>query len=105
MSRIKGNSAEREMFLGTKQENNQDMINKGRFRAASGEFNGRKKHPERWPVGESIHCSKLTTTDVIEIRAKYSTEKTSYVKLANQYGVGKTTIERIVKGRKWKHVK
>lgn len=40
------------------------------------------------------------------MRAEYVDGGTSsFVKLGKKYGVGRTTVENIVKGRKWKHVR
>lgn len=93
------------LFLGSRTDNNKDMSDKGRRRSASGDANGRRKHPDNWPKGEAITGSKLSEEEVRRVRAEYVDGSTSFVKLGKKYGVGRTTVENIVKGRKWKHVR
>lgn len=93
------------LWLGTKRDNNLDMRLKGRGNAARGAKSGRKLHPELWPVGENVPSAKLTTSQVIEIRTRYSLGGETYKGLAFEFGVKKTTVENIVKRRKWKHLK
>lgn len=74
------------LFLGTRNDNMQDMINKNRA-----------KHPK----GEDNH-SILKEFEVIEIRNKsieFSTEE-----LSNQYKVSKQTIRDIINYKRWKHI-
>ena len=91
------------LFLGTRAENNADMMAKGR-QVMRGWAIGRERHPERWPRGEAVAGSKLTEANVKQIRALYAAGGTSYVKLAKQFGVGRTAIECVVKRWKWAHV-
>lgn len=76
------------LFLGTPEENTQDMAGKGRMRHASGEDSG---------------AAKLTWEKVAEIRAIY-TPGSGLKKLAKRYGVTKSTVIEIVKGRTWRKV-
>lgn len=71
------------LFLGTKSENTIDMIKKGRANR---------------PSGERHHASKLTSQDVIAIRAS----SLGCGKLSRQYGVGKSAIRDIINGKTWK---
>lgn len=73
------------LFLGTVSDNNRDRGNKGR---------GKDQY------GEKHCCSKLTSAQVIEIRAKYS-EGTTQVNLAKEFGVGQAAISKIICGRTW----
>ena len=71
------------LFLGTAQDNIDDMITKGRD-GFSGQRNGR---------------ALLTQNDIIAIRSilpKYSQEY-----IANMYGVSRSTIAAIKSGRNW----
>ena len=78
------------LFLGTATDNQQDAIRKGRARHASGESNGQ---------------AKLTLNDVQEIRATRAHRYHSSVSdLAYQYGVHRTTIYKIMKGKTWSAV-
>jgi hypothetical protein len=74
------------LFLGTREENQQDMYRKGRGRKASGERHGR---------------AKLTAADVIRMRELHATG-ISYRDIAQQFGVGKSTAADAVRGAHWK---
>ena len=76
------------LFLGTQQENIQDMIEKGRQRGAKGE---RNRH------------AKLTKEQVDSIREEYVRGSTSkgQVALAKKYGVSQPAIGYIVRGINW----
>jgi hypothetical protein len=71
------------LFLGTKQDNSDDMKQKGR----------QKK-------GSLLPQSKLTETDVMNIRQSPLTQK----ELGNMYGVSQATISFAKNGKRWKHV-
>lgn len=73
------------LFLGTHQENMEDMAAKGRHGKA---------------IGEQQGSSKLTTANVIMIR----TSPLPSTKLAVILGVSATRIQQIRKGKGWKHV-
>jgi len=73
------------LFLGTQQNNIQDMVQKGR---------------NRHPRGEESGAAKLTEKQVKEIRKSYG----SPTYLANKYKVSVTHIHRIRSRKVWKHV-
>lgn len=73
------------LFLGTYQDNSDDMIRKGRDVHAKGENHG---------------CAKLNQSQAVEIRNKSGT--IPYKQLAKEYNVSESTIERIANGRRWK---
>ena len=50
--------------------------------------------------GTRVYNAKLTETAVIEIRRKGG----STLRLAREYGVGRSTIDRVLKGESWGHV-
>jgi hypothetical protein len=82
------------LFLGTFQDNVDDMMCKGRKIARRGEANGQ---------------SKLTEDDIRRIRRLYAFRgqgegKVSGVQLAAEYGIESATVYGIVKRRAWKHV-
>ena len=80
------------LFLGTQDDNVQDMIMKGRDRKVHGE--------EQW-------CAKLTETQVIEIRRLWATGRYSQSGkngLARMFGVSATTIRRVVTEIRWRHL-
>ena len=73
------------LWLGTKADNNADMLNKGRRADVKGEANP---------------AHKLTVSDVINIRILDMPQRA----LAHLYGVSQTTICEIKTGRKWPHL-
>ena len=77
------------LFLGTAQDNVQDMMVKGRHRP------GGKPMP-----GCKNGNSKLSELQALEIRE--STERNS--QLAARYGVSMTTVQRIKAAKIWQHV-
>jgi hypothetical protein len=70
---------------GTRQENTQDMVNKGRHLHGT-------DHP----------LSKLTEANVVSIRHEYC--HLSSRKIADIFGVSKTVILKILSNRVWKHL-
>jgi len=73
---------------GTRADNTNDMIIKGRWNGGVGSKNG---------------LSKLTESDVIEIRHKRELGYT-IISLADEYGVTHTSISRICLKHTWKHI-
>lgn len=75
------------LFLGTYKDNTQDMIAKGRNIAP--------------PIGkgEANSNAKLTDSQVAEIRNKYVPFKVTARMLAEEYGVTREQIDRIVNNR------
>jgi len=80
------------LFLGTPADNNHDMQQKGRC--------DRVKRPK----GERHWMAKLTNEQVLEIRAKYESDKPYLRQLGVQYGVSLQTIHRIVRRKNWDHI-
>ena len=76
------------LFLGTNQDNMDDMYRKGRGHKAKGEDTGR---------------AKLTDENVRQIRAMLDSGIGSR-KIAPMYGVTWGLIQHIKKGRTWRHV-
>lgn len=76
------------LWLGTAQENNDDMVAKGRQNHVGWAANG-EKNPN----------SKLTQEDVDWIRANYKWGKGP--EFAEKFGVGAFMINRIVRGEAW----
>ena len=85
----------------TRKRMSESQIGKGLGVKASEET--RKKMCESSKKGESNHASKLTSSDVLEIR-RLSSEGMGQNKIAKLFGVAKFTIHSIVKGITWKHV-
>lgn len=77
------------LFLGTNRENQLDAVAKGR------RINTLK-------YGEDNPHAKLTRQQVQKIRRLYKSRVMSYQKLATLFGVGKTTIRKIIIGKTWR---
>jgi len=56
------------------------------------------------PFGEERYNSKLTRSQVIEIRRRYSTGNWTQNDLGNEYGVDGALVGRIIRGENWPHV-
>lgn len=88
------------LFLGTKKDNNDDKMSKGRNRFVS-------------RSGEDHPSSKLTVALVKEIRERYEKGRRGWSRkggithesLASEYGVGKTIIGAVIKGDRWTSIK
>jgi hypothetical protein len=82
------------LFLGTNQDNVNDMISKRR----------NSKPPRNPHVIGSVHPgSKLNEMQVVEIRALYAQGKTQK-ELADVYGVARQSISKIINRVRFKHV-
>lgn len=55
-------------------------------------------------LGEQVNTSKLTESQVLEIRLRYKTGAISYRDLASEYGVKHNAIGRILREETWKHL-
>ena len=77
------------LFLGTNQDNTDDMIQKGREANREGE-----KNPK----------SKLTEEIVLWVRSEYDTGKYTMKQLAEKCNVIQSTIGKIINRKSWKHL-
>lgn len=77
------------LFLGTALDNNRDRHEKGRSVIR---------------VGMDLGIAKLTDAQVIEIRARYAHGGQTHRALADEFGVTRTTIGRIVSRAAWRHL-
>lgn len=62
---------------------------------------------DEWRVfsrGDRISTCKLSEQDVIEIRRRYAAGGCSLRALAQEYGVGETTVASLTSGRSWRHL-
>ena len=91
------------LFLGTRRENVQDMIEKGRGRWANGENSSARLHPESRPRGERFPQAKLTAEVVRVIRAEHDAG-TTQTALAARFAVSTHTVSEIVRRKAWRHV-
>lgn len=89
------------LFLGTKADNAEDMVAKGR--ALTGDRNPSRTAPERLSRGSRNGAARLTEADVAEIRQRVLGGE-SRGSLARAFGVARMTISRAVSGESWRHV-
>jgi len=75
------------LFVGTQQDNMQDMLKKGR---------------QFYPKGENAGMSKLTKNQINKIRELYKTGKYFQKDLANKYGISQTNVSCIILNKSWK---
>ena len=90
------------LFLGTRQDNIDDMMKKGRDRKVSGD-EWASVHDSQSVRGESNGRARLTADDVILIRSKVAAGQT-VASLARELTMSEGALRGIVKRRKWKHV-
>ena len=76
------------LFLGTPLENSKDMVSKGR---------------QAYPKGEGHVISKLTDSQVLEIRRLHA-EGHGFSELGRKFSVSHVTIIYIAKRKIWKHL-
>jgi hypothetical protein len=76
------------IYFGSHTDNIADMVNRGRGLS-----------------GERSPATSLTEKDVTQIRIMYFNGNTTSRKLAKQFGVGKSTILRIIHHKTWKYFK
>lgn len=89
------------LFLGTRQDNIDDMVSKGR--EARGEQHGSRTKPDRMPRGERIGTAKLTDAAVRQIRALASQGVTP-AEIGRKFGMNRKHIQRVVSRKLWKHL-
>lgn len=75
------------LHLGTKGDNTREATARNRF-----------------PVGEDRKHTKLTSSEVIEIRRLRKNGERSRKKLAQMFGISIAGIQGIIEGRTWKHL-
>lgn len=90
------------LFLGSRKDNARDMVRKGR---GARQIDATQSHFRSGsaPDGERGSGAKLTEAQALEIISK----RRGGVKtkaLAQQYGVDRTTIQRLMRGQNWKRL-
>lgn len=99
------------LVLGTHADNMRDMATKNRHGSRtkpgswpSGERHFFRQHPEFRRRGESLAHSKLTSAQVIKIRAIYAAGSISMKALGARFGVSASSICMIVNRDIWQHI-
>lgn len=77
------------IFDGTRQDNMQDMVSKGRNKTDRGENHGR---------------AVLTDSKVIQMRANYKAGGISLAALAKKFGCSFGTAQRVISRTNWRHL-
>lgn len=88
------------LFLGTSEDNIQDMVKKGRH-VSGGTHCG---SDGEWKRGEIHHAAKLTEDNVREMRRLHIEGGWSFSQLGKRFGVNTSAAYKIVKRKLWKHV-
>ena len=90
------------LFLGTKKDNTQDAVRKGRF--PTGDKHYSKKHPEWVRRGEDHREAKLTEEKVREAKRlrRENPKLWTYKHLATKYGVTYLPMYKAVNGQTWR---
>lgn len=89
------------LFLGTRADNNADMVAKGRHRSVTGRFTG-TRGTQRLCGTQNPHA-RLTDDGVREIRALRA-QGARIREIAARYGVAEITVHKILSGERWRHV-
>ena len=76
------------LFIGTRQDNANDAYTKGRNKGA---------------IGDANFNTKLTSDQVRDIRAAIVNGAT-HKQMADRFGVSRTSISAIIRGKTWRHV-
>lgn len=91
------------LSVGTKYDNSQDMVRKGR--SPRDDRHSTKRHPETVPKGQRHHWHKLSDADVVDIRRRYDAgEKISAIHQTSYLHVSPPTVERIAHRTTWRHL-
>jgi hypothetical protein len=94
-------NAESHLFLGTNQNNADDMVEKNR--QSQGAKHSAAILPNR-PRGEENAMHKTTNEDVVEMRRLYAETKIPIPEIAAQFRLSEHTAEKAIRGETWKHL-
>ena len=88
----------------TKFEINHKALNSSNNRLDNLEYTTRQENVDHAKVKTQLGCTRILTEEkVLEIHELY-TKRIPQSKIAQQYGVSRSTISDIVHGRLWKHI-
>jgi len=91
------------LFLGTIQDNHDDMWRKDRGMPASGDKHWSRKHPESVARGNHHGRRKLNADDVVLIR-KERVAGLTLREMEAKWGIRQSTLSRICNGLLWAHL-
>lgn len=90
------------LFVGTKKDNTQDMVRKGRTNSRQMAEIMRRRIANGWR-GEGVPTSKLTDAQVLEIRERVARDEPRR-EVAATFGVTLSLVSQIVNGKVWTHL-
>lgn len=99
----------RHLYAGTHADNMRDMFESGRdnntVKCRGEEWH--RAHDSTVAMGSKSGMSKLTEDVILEIRRTFVRRSKEFGTgaLGRKYGVNRSTIDKILRGRSWKHVK
>lgn len=90
------------LFEGTPYDNMHDCIKKGRIHhpGSWGDRNGSRTHPESRPKGMDHYATKLSDSDLDDIKNLYYEKSKNKSEISRVYGVTSTYVRKILAGRK-----
>jgi len=88
------------LFLGTFQDNVDDMVRKGRHMHGDGHY--LRQHPR---CGQAHNRASLTDAEALEIKSIYPAGGHTQKALGQRYGVSEACIQKIVSGKNYSHLK
>lgn len=105
------------LYLGTAMDNARDTWTVGRGprgdehharqdpgSVARGDAHWTRRRPDLRPYGERSGVARLTASQVLEIRRRYTGKRGELTALAREYGVHIFTITCVVRRRTWQHL-
>ena len=94
------------LFVGTVQDNSDDMILKGRSSRCgnSGLQNGSYTRPDKRPRGERSGVHKVSNEQVRAIRTMWATSELSQTSIGALFGLTGSNVSCIVRRKTWRHI-
>ena len=98
---IKGDNRSENLEWVTPAENIRHAIDTGLL-----QYKKKEKYikTSKYSKGEEVNGSKLTPEEVIEIRVLWELREFKQVELAEKFGVDNSTINDIIRRKRWKHI-
>lgn len=88
------------LFLGTIQDNVNDMLNKRRHVPGGTHC----RDAGKWKRGVAHHGAKITAADVKKLRKMHSTGEWTYSKLGAEFSINGSAAYKVVNRLLWRHV-